>query len=241
MKGTTLRTVISDVLVSLKQTFDDKDITRAQVAYWIIIAGNDLLAKHISKRSTGLFLNIFPEVPITVSKENKVGNIVKNRKFVELPAQIFSFNKDGAIDYIAYESTGGENCPPRFTNVQFSRTTQTQSRWLYKSVNTIPSPSRPYFYLAGNIVYLLGVEKVSIDNLEMGLYTTIDPVNKIDIDAPFPFPEELLDQIKRSVTDLARYSFFIPKVDITNDGTSSAAKAAIGKVQSVNDQQNQDE
>lgn len=241
MRGTTLRTVINDVLVSLKQTFDDKEITRAQVAYWIITVGNDLLGKHIVKRKHGLFLNTFPSVPIVISKENSAVNVVKNRKFVELPAQIFSFNKDGAVDYVAYESTGGENCPPRFTNVQFSRTTQSQSRWLYKSVNTMPSPSNPYFYLSGNIVYFLGIEKVDIKNVEMGLYTTINPVEKIDIDAPFPFPDELLSQVKRGVTDLARYSFFIPRVDIINDGAATTEKAAIGKVQSVNDQQNQEE
>lgn len=240
MRGTTLRTVISDVLVSLKQTFDDKDITRAQVAYWIITVGNDLLGKHIVKRRHGLFLNTFTDVPVIVSKENRAGNIVKNRKFVELPALIFSFEKDNAVNYVAYESTGGEGCPPRFTNVQFSRTTQAQSRWLYKSVNTIPSPTNPYFYLSGNIVYFLGIEKVAVKNVEMGLYTTINPVDKIDIDAPFPFPEELLSQIKRGVTDLARYSFFIPTVDIINDGTSTTTKANIGKVQSVN-QQDQEE
>ena len=105
----------------------------------------------------------------------------------------------------------------------------------------MPSPSNPYFYLSGNIVYFLGIEKVDIKNVEMGLYTTINPVEKIDIDAPFPFPDELLSQVKRGVTDLARYSFFIPRVDIINDGAATTEKAAIGKVQSVNDQQNQEE
>lgn len=237
MTGTTTRTVIDDILVSLKQTFDDKDITRAQVAYWVILAGNDLLGKHIVKRRHGLFLNTFTDVPVTVSKENKAGNIVKGRKFVELPEQIFSFERDNAVNYIAYESTGAKGCPPRFTNVQFSRTTQSQSRWLYKSVNTMPSPERPYFYLSGNVVYFLGIEKVPVENVEMGLYTTINPVEKIDIDVPFPFPAELLAPIKRMVTDLAKYSFLV-QADDTNDGKITTNQTPnIPKIQSVNAQQ----
>lgn len=237
MNGTTTRTVVDDILVSLKQTFDDKDITRAQVAYWVIIAGNDLLSKHIVKRNHGLFLNIFPDVPVTVVKENKGGNIIKNRKFVELPAQIFSFDRDGAVNYVAYESTGGEGCPPRFTNVQLTRTSQKESRWLYKSVYTTPSPTNPYFYLAGNVVYFLGIEKVPVESVEMGLMTTINPVEKIDIDQPFPFPAELLGTIKRMVTDLAKYSFLV-QADDTNDGKITTNQTPnIPKIQSVNAQQ----
>lgn len=240
MNNSTTRTVVDEILVTLKQIYDDKDITRAQAAYWVITVGNDLLAKHIGKRNTGLFITTFPEVPVSVAKDNSVHNIVKNRKYVELPEMVFSYDKDRGVNYVAYESTGGQGCPPRFTNVQITRTTQAESRWLYKSVNTKPSPKQPYYYLSGNIVYFLGIERVPVKNVEMGLLTTINPIEKIDIDQPFPFPAELLPQLKRGVIDLARYSFFVPDGDSKNDGTSTTPTANIGKVQSVNQPQQEE-
>jgi len=240
--GNTLtRIVIDEVLTTLKQTFDDKNITRAQAAFWVITVGNDLLAKHIGKRDSGLYLTTYPEVPISIAKNNNTLNIVKNRKYVELPDIIFSYDKDGGIKYMSYESTGGPGCPPRFTTIQIDRTTPKEALWLNKSVYTRPSPKNPYFYLSGNIVYFLGLEKVPVKNIEMGLFSPIKPVEQIDIDTPFPLPSELLPQLKINVINLARFSFFLPQTDVKNDGSATSGQANIGKVQSVNQPQSQDE
>ena len=44
-------------------------------------------------------------------------NIIKDRKYIEMPGLIFDWDKDEAVDYLAYTSDGGPQCPPRFTKV----------------------------------------------------------------------------------------------------------------------------
>jgi len=75
-----------------------------------------------------------------------------------------------------------------------------------------------------------------VKEIEMGIYQTINPLEKIDIDQPFPFPQELLHVLKRQVTDLARFSFLF-KSDRENDGDDSDATKNVPKIVSVNEQQ----
>ena len=78
--GTQLRHIVDDIVLDLRQNFDDKKIQVAQIAYWIIIVGNRLRAQHIQKRSSGAFLTTFAEVPVEVS--DVVGdNLVRYRKY----------------------------------------------------------------------------------------------------------------------------------------------------------------
>jgi len=84
---------------------------------------------------------------------------------------------------------------------------------------------------------VLGLEKSPWKYLEMGVYLTIDPLEKIDLDAPFRFPQELMHVLKRQVLDLARFSFlFDSRSDRSNDGSDSAQTSNIAKVASVNEQ-----
>jgi len=64
-----LRIIVDEILVTIKQTFDDKEVTKAQVAYMTILVGNQLLAQHIGKRDSGQFLNIFGKVPIKIANQ----------------------------------------------------------------------------------------------------------------------------------------------------------------------------
>lgn len=236
-----LRIIVDDILTTIKQTMDDKSVTRAQVAYWTIIVGNQLLGQHIAKRDSGAFLSTFTDVPVIIPQQNSNPDVVKNRKHVELPAAIFDYDIDGGIGYIAYESDGGPACPPRFTKQPFTRTTPRQAQWLYMNAYTKPSPKNPYWYRTGNKIYLLGLEQIVVKKVEMGIYMTIDPLQEIDIDKPFRFPAELLHILKRQVLDMARFSFFFPKdrQNTGSDETMEEQSQGIPKVVSVNAQDQQ--
>lgn len=238
MKADILRIHIDESLTTIKQVFPDRSVSRAQVAYCYIIVANQLLAQHNIKRDSGAFLTIFDAIPLQVAKQSEISDIVKERKYIELPGLIFDFDKDGAVEYIAYTSDGGEQCPPRFTKVPFTRTSPSESRWLYFHPNTTPSPKNPYFYRIGNFIYTLGLEKTPIKELEIGAYMTIDPLQTIDIDKPFNFPMELIKVLKMQVMDLIKYNWIFPS-DRKNDGDDSAIsqKTTMPKILSVNDNQ----
>lgn len=215
----TLRDISNDVLVSLRQINDDKRIQPAHVVYWILVLGNKLKSQHIAKRSSGLFLTTFSNVPVK-SVAASTQNEIAGRKFFVLPRNIYDYHMDKGIEYISYVSPGGVGCPPRYTRHTFTRTTVKESEWLYMSKETQPSPKQPFFHVSGDHVYLLGIEKVPVKELEMGLYITFDPITTIDIDAAFDFPEELISQLKREVLDLGRFLLMVPQERL-NDGNNT--------------------
>ena len=231
----TLRVVIDEIRTTIKQTFDDKEVSRAQAAFWVIIVANRLLGQHNGKRDSGQFLVPFPDVPVEVADDNSERGIIKGRKFVRLPGNIFDFNRDGGVGYMSYYNPD-ENCEPELYKKVITRTTPAEIQWLESNFYAKPSPKNPYWYRAGEIIYIVGIESVPVKFAELGLYLTIDPLEKIDIDKPFFFPQELMEVLKRQVVDLARYSFLFKK-DTANDGTDEASNPAsqnIPKIASVN-------
>jgi hypothetical protein len=241
MSADRLRIIVDEIAVTIKQTFDDKVVPRSQIAYWTIIVGNQLLGQHNIKRDSGAFLSIFTDIPVKTATKNVNPNLVKGRKYIELPGNIFDFDKDGGVEYIAYYNEN-ENCDPEAYKKTIQRTSPGELQWLKLDRNTKPSPETPYWYRAGDFLYLVGIEAVPVKFAEFGLYMTIDPLEKIDLDKPFPFPQELLHVLKRQVTDLARFSFLF-KNDRDNDGDDTASNPqgnqTIPKVVSVNESQQQ--
>lgn len=235
--GFILRHEIDEIAVTLKQTFDDKMIQRSQIAYWILLVANTLKSQHILKRSSGAFLSVYTNVPVSISKISIDKNLIANRKYFILPETIYDFSNDRAVDYISYLSDGCVGCPPEFSRVTFDRTTPKTAERLYYSRYEKPSPANPFFYRVGQYIYLLGIEKVDIQGLEIGLYTALDPLLSIDIDSYFDFPDELTSVLRRNVMDLAKYSYLFP-ADRVNDGDDSASnkQTNLPKTMSVNDQ-----
>jgi len=232
-----LRVTVDEILVTIKQTFDDKQISQAQVAYWVIIVANDLLGKHNAKRDSGAFLTTFVDIPVQVATSSTNPNIVAGRKYVELPGNIFDYDKDGGVEYIAYYRDEQPECQPDFQRKTIQRTSPGELQWLQLHPNTKTSISNPYWYRTGDIIYLVGLETSPVKFIEMGVYMTISPLEKIDIDQPFNFPGELLHVLKRQVTDLARFSFLFGSNDRSNDGDNTEEVKTVPKIQSVNDQQ----
>jgi hypothetical protein len=239
MEVTLLRTVVDDLAKDFKQVYDDMNITKAQIAHWVIMIGNRLLSQHIAKRDSGAFLSIYGDVPIIVSNVTINPNVLKNRKHIELPTQIFDYDKDGGIEYITYYMDKQEvGCPAPYTWVKFLRTSPSDLERLYMSKYEEPSPKNPYYFRAGDKIYLLGIECVTPKKIEIGIYSTIKPItsSSIDMDAPLPFPEELLIQLKQQVLSLGRFVMMIPE-DRVNDGVDTKATQGLptNKIVSVNE------
>lgn len=230
-----LKVVIDDIRTTIKQTFDDKEVSRSQVAYMVIIVGNRLLSQHEGKRDSGQFLVPFADIPVETASDNSEMGVIKGRKFIRIPSAIFDFDRDKGVGYIAYYNPD-ENCKPELYRKTVTRTTPSEIQWLQSNEHTKPSAKSPYWYRAGDVIYLVGLESVPVKYCEAGLFLTIDPVEKIDIEKPFFFPQELLEVLKRQVVDLARYSFLF-KRDGSNDGSDTASDPQsqnVPKIASVN-------
>jgi hypothetical protein len=164
---------------------------------------------------------------------------VKGRKHIVLPTCIFDYDKDGGVEYISYYMDKDEpNCPPKFVNQTFTRTSPGDVQRLYMSEYEKPNGKNPYWYRAGQYIYLLGLECINPTAVEIGIYSTIKPITDpdIDLDGPFPFPEELLIQLKRQVLDLGRFVLVIPEERV-NDGVDVDAQRnmPLNKLTSVNE------
>ena len=184
-------------------------------------------------------MSIFAGVPVEVFPQTNNPNEIKNRKYIKLPACIFDYNKDGGIEYLSYYVEDfQENCPPPFTNQTFTRTTPGSSQRLYFSRYEKPNPKNPYYYRAGENIFLMGIECVNVKSVEIGLYTTFKPITDpdLDLDQVFDFPEELLIQLKRQVLDLGRFVMIIPEERV-NDGNDNKVGAQVptNKIVSVNE------
>lgn len=240
--GTLLRHIVDDIIVDLKQTFDDQKVNEVQVAYWTILVGNRLLSQHVEKRDSGAFLATYI-LPVAQFQSNTNPDQVKNRKYIKLPHAIFDYTMDGGIEFIAYYRDDSKpGCSPEFTRCSFTRTKQSEAEVLYYTKNEKPSPKNPYFYRVGDYLYFLGLECVNLEQVEIGIYQTIDPVTDINLDAPFDFPEELLIILKRQVLDLGRFSLLLPEERI-NDGKNDLGGKQVptNKITSVQDLGPQDQ
>lgn len=236
--GTKVRYIADEIELTIKQTFDDKTISYANIVYWIILCANTLKGQHILKRRSGQFLNIFNNIPVNQLTPSQAGNPnrIAGRKHIVLPASIFDFDLDRGIHYIAYNYSEDPICEPDFTRQTFTRTDPAAAANLFEDPYTVPSPRNPYFYRAGDYVYFLGIERVNIQTVEVGLFTTVPPIDKIDIDQDLEFPDELIEQLKMRVINLARFSYFFPASNGANLGEDSAMQAPVStpKVMSVN-------
>lgn len=240
MSYNTIRNVALEVLTDLKQVFDDKEIQLSQVVYWVLALGDRIKSQHILKRDSGAFLTVFDNIPLVVAATSQNPNIIAGRKYFELPSSIYDFDNDRGIEYVAYVSDGSPECPPRFTRTTFSRTKPKIADRLYYGPYETPSPKNPYFYRVSDKVYTLGLEKVEINSVEIGIYMTFDPITMVDIDKPFDFPAELIPVLQRQILDLGRFVLMVPS-DWKNDGSEqSEGQVPTQKLVSVQPQNQQE-
>lgn len=233
-----LRYFVDDIAKDLKQVFDDRKVNKISIAHYAIMLGDNIKAQHIKKRSSGAFLTSFDDVQIKISPESST-NLIKTRYYFELPSSIYDFTMDKGIEYIAYSASPDiiTSIPPIYNQV-FTRTTPTSIPRLMMNSYERPDIKNPYFYRSKEKVYLLGIDCIDLEDikLEMGLYTTLEPVNLIDLDAPFDFPEETLAILKRQVLDMARFAILVPEERVNDGSDNTSAKGVpTSKISSVND------
>ena len=222
----TLRQVVYDMLNDFRQLHADADITPFQMAYWVLIHADRLRKQHIEKIDSGAFVVRF-DVPVEVEP-------VTDRKYFTLPANVYDFNRDEGINYVTYSSDIDWE-KPVFASTQFTRTSPSKSRRLYFREDERPAPDNPYFYRMKDRVYLLGVEPIDFETVEIGLYSTLEPNDmNMDLDQPFDFVQDLIPILKRQVLDLGAWVINVPK-DLQNDPQAAGGQVPQKKFLGVQD------
>ena len=224
------REVCYDILTSLKKTKDDSNIELYQVLYWVTVVANKLnritfetstsVSDIRTQNDTGLFLTIFPSVDV------QIDTTLHNRKYIELPAQIFDLPNERAVRYITYNHDLCNCAGANFGMVTFEPTTATKLHMMYRSEFTKPSPSSPYFYRSKSKLYLEGIEEVDVTDVEIGLFTALDPKDITDLDAEIPLPDELVHDLIKEVLNLGRFLSLVPE-DRGNTGDEEAGGAPL--------------
>lgn len=237
MAGRILRSIVDDIQTLLKQNFDDQEFTDVQVGYWTIVIGDRIKSQHIEKRRSGQYLSVYANIPVQEFTSITNPNQIPNRKYIELPEAIYDYDLDRGIEYISYwdntDTCGSEYWRKR----KFLRTDPSEAETLQYSPYTKPSAENPYFYRVHNYVYLLGIECVNVEAVELGIYQILPDITEIDLDAPFEFPAETLHVLKMQVLNLARFGLQIPDSGRINTGASNdpSTQVPTDKLVSVND------
>lgn len=232
LPGATLRYIVFDILRDFKQRHANADISEFQILYWVLVHADRLRKLHIQKISSGEYLSIF-DVSVAID--------ANNRKYITVPERIYDFDLDRGISFITYEqiytdgSGGIVDGLPQFSTITFGRTTPATAKRLSYRTEETPSEDNPYFYRIGDLIYFIGVEDVTMDNVEVGIYSTLDPTDvTLDIDQSFDFPQDLIPTLKRQVLDLGIWALQVPK-DLKNDGVDGQGQVPQKKFVSVND------
>lgn len=235
----TIREMAGSLQISLKKSFDDSDVPLAQIVFWINFYVNKYNSiKIASGVDNGLYLSIYTGVPVTVSSSSSNPNLVAGRKYVILPTGILDLPGDKGINYISYMSMDGA-CGEPFRYVVFDRTIPIGSRVNEFSKYTQPSPATPYFYVVSNYVYLIGIECVSVSEVEMGLFSTFDPFSSCNIDENMPLDPALYADVYRNVLEMGRFVQLIPQHAVNDASDSTQGTAPTQRVVSINQDQNQ--
>jgi len=216
----TYRYVVYDIEKSLKQSFDDADITFVQILYWVQVVANSLRADQYAQKKEDPYISTFQPVPVLVDS--------KGRKYIDLPTQILNLKFDGGVRYITYNfetcCCGGDP----LSQVVFDRTTPDALRNLYAEPYTTPSAKNPFFYRIGdkvngvsvNRLYLLGIECVEVTDVEIGILSTMDPKNVCNLDDELPLSDELIYTLISEVLKLGRFVMMVPEERV-NEGDDS--------------------
>ncbi|MGB0975821.1 MAG: hypothetical protein ACPGSG_02495 [Prolixibacteraceae bacterium] len=217
----TYRYVVYDLQKSFNASFDDADFTFNQILYWVLVVTNKLRIQQTALTNTDLFTSTFSSVAV---QEDANG-----RKYIDLPSQIMDLPYNEGIVYITYNVETCKCEGPAFAQVHFHPTSVGAVKTLYMDEYTKPSAKNPFFYRIGqevdkvsvNRVYLLGLECVPVEDVEIAIKTTLNPGDVCDLDANIPLPDELIQDLVMQVLQLGKYIMMMPKEN-TNEGEDDA-------------------
>jgi hypothetical protein len=216
----TYRYVVYDLQKSFNAAFDDADFTFNQILYWVQVVANKLRVQQNNLTNSDLFTSTFSSVPVSTDD--------KGRKYIDLPIQIMDLPDNRGIIYITYNVDTCKCSGPAFAQVWFQSTSIGGVQHLYLDEYTKPSIKNPYFYRIGdridgvkvNRIYLLGLECINIEDVEIALKANLDPSLICNIDDNIPLPDELIQDLMLQVLQLGRFVLLMPS-ETTNDGEDS--------------------
>lgn len=206
----TYRYVSYSLLDSLNKMTDDADIRLTHVLYWVQVVANKLRVDQFLKTDTGLFTSTFSNIQVQTDSNGK--------KYIDLPAQIMDLPNEEGVELLTYCA---EHCNPHPQSevVFFEPTTLSKSPLLWMNEYTIPEPNRPYFYrvadksdgVSVNRLYLLGIECVIVDCVDIAIKCSIDPTSICDLDDELSLPDERVKELIDEVLAMGRFVMMIPE------------------------------
>jgi hypothetical protein len=213
----TYRYVVYDLQKSFNAAFDDANFTRNQILYWVQVVANRLRVQHNAITNSDLFTSTFSSVAVQTDD--------KGRKYIDLPVQIMDLPNNSGIVYITYNVETCKCSGPTFAQVWFQGTGLGAVQHLYLDEYTKPSVKNPYFYRVGdkvdgvsvNRIYLLGLECIEVEDVEIALKASLDPKKVCNLDDNIPLPDELVQELMMQVLQLGRFVMLMPSENV-NDG-----------------------
>lgn len=213
----TYRYVVYDLQKSFNSTFDDAHTTLPQILYWVTVIANKLMVQQNLATNSDLFTSVFNSVEVFTDENG--------RSYIDLPTQIMDLPNNSGIVYITYNLETCKCEGPAFAQKWFQGVNLGAVQHLYLDEYTKPSTDNPYFYRIAhsidgvnvNRIYLLGLECIEIEDVEIAIKSTIDPSNICDLDAEIPLPNELIQDLMTQVLQLGKFVTLMP-ADITNTG-----------------------
>jgi len=249
MAGYTYREVVYDIWQSLKQNFDDGELTLAQVLYHVSVSANRLKYQHLNNElkdsSTigGDYLRVYSNIPIQSQSTSSNPSVIKNQKYIIIPARIIDLPRDGGIKYITYDHLD-PNCCYGPNQVNFTRTTPGFGiQRLYGNEYEKPSEANPYFYViedeSGNgvKVYLLGLECSSIAKLQIGCYAYTTAADIKSLDDILDLPEHLIEVLKYNVISLGKFVLATISDNINDGQNTISAESGLSRADQLYQQQ----
>lgn len=217
----TYRYVVYDLQRNFNAAFDDADFTFNQILYWVQVFANKMRVQQNLTTNSDLFTSTFSSVPVVVDS--------KGRPYVDLPTEIMDLPNNSGIVYITYNMDTCKCSGPMFAQIWFQPTEIGKIQALYLDEYTKPSANNPYFYRVGdrvdgvsvNRIYLLGLECVKIDDVEIAVKSSLDPTTTCNIDDHISLPDEMIADLISQVLQLGRYVMMMPEEN-TNDGSDDS-------------------
>lgn len=209
-------------LEALKANFSDSEISLESVLWWVKITVNKVKAKSIPKTESGSYLATFTDLP-TKFQYDGANNLLRNKKYIELPENIFDLNRDGGVDWLAYSKViKDENgkvcyCEP----IYFQRTTLIEAREMQFNPYEKATEDNPYFIRINNLLYLPGIEDTQNIKLDGAFFITESPyINDISLDDEVFLNDEQIQEVLVAVLSLGRFVILIPEEQV-EDGADT--------------------
>jgi hypothetical protein len=217
----TYRHVVYDLQKNFNASFDDADFTFNQILYWVQVVANKLRVQHNRITNSDLFTSTFSSVNVLTDSNG--------RPYIDLPTQIMDLPNNSGIVYITYNLDTCKCSGPMFSQVWFQGVEIGKVQNIYLDEYTRPSSKNPYFYRIGdkvdgvsvNRIYLLGLECVSIEDVEIAIKSSLNPSAVCNIDDNISIPDELIGDLTNQVLQLGRFIMMMPSENV-NDGQDNS-------------------